>query len=619
MPAKNNHSNAVVNSKPRRSIVGFFWEMLAPFWGYILGFLSVTFIWALGTNLEHYFMKMVLDRLANAQASDIMLRALPPVIYGFITVALLSITWRFYDWLTIFFESNLKKHIILSLFNRLLKHSFSFHQNHFSGNLANKVSEVAASVHAAVHILTDRVVACILVLAFSLYNVSLVHKAFALGMLCWVMLSFGMALVMIFFFQRLLMEASESRSVVVGHLVDILSNVVSVRFFANFKFENRFLTKWVDFAVSKEQSRDRLFFWINMYQGAAFLIWEGVSSWWLLQGLAAGNFTVGDFVLILNMNTFLVDFFWSLAKDVRQFWVEIGNIRQGLVVLDVPLQIVDKPDAKPLVVTQGKIEFDKVVFCYPEYNKIFNGQSVVIHAKQKVGLVGHSGCGKSTFVNLILRLFEINGGKICIDGQDISMVTQESLRQAIAIIPQEPSLFHRSLLENIRYGNINATDEQVMEAAKQAHAEDFIKAMPEGYNAMVGERGVKLSGGQRQRVAIARAVLKNGPILILDEATSQLDSITENHIQDSLWDLMQNKTTLVIAHRLSTLLYMDRILVFDHGKIVQDGTHQELLAQDGIYKELWDAQVGGFLPGTDEVKDELEELAEDYNEEESEG
>ena len=209
--------------------------------------------------------------------------------------------------------------------------------------------------------------------------------------------------------------------------------------------------------------------------------------------------------------------------------------------------------------------------------------------------MGYSGGGKSTFVNLILRLYDVMKGSILIDGQDIRAVTQDSLRKHIAMIPQDPSLFHRSLMENIRYGRLDASDEDVIEAAKKAYAHEFISTLPQGYHSLVGERGVKLSGGQRQRIAIARAILKNAPIFILDEATSQLDSVTENLIQESLWELIQNKTTIVIAHRLSTLLHMDRILVFDKGMIIQDGTHHELLSKSGLYKQLWDAQVGGFF------------------------
>ena len=283
-------------------------------------------------------------------------------------------------------------------------------------------------------------------------------------------------------------------------------------------------------------------------------------------------------------------------SEVDEFNKAVGRCKQSLNSLLVPLEIHDKPDAVNLNANHGQIIFDNVKFHYKGTEPLFHNKSVRIKAGQKIGLVGYSGSGKSTFVNLILRLHDVTDGAILIDGQDIRDVTQDSLRANIAMISQDPSLFHRSLMENICYGRIDATDEEVIEAAKKAHAHEFIIKLPQAYESLVGERGVKLSGGQRQRIAIARAILKNAPILILDEATSQLDSITESLIQESLWELMQGKTTIVIAHRLSTLLNMDRILVFEQGKIVADGTHKELLTKKGLYKTLWEAQVGGFLP-----------------------
>jgi ATP-binding cassette, subfamily B, bacterial len=243
--------------------------------------------------------------------------------------------------------------------------------------------------------------------------------------------------------------------------------------------------------------------------------------------------------------------------------------------------------------------FENILFHYKDAEPLFHNKSVVIMPGQKVGLVGYSGSGKTTFVNLVLRLYDVTSGSILIDGQDIRDVTQKSLREAISIIPQDPTLFHRSLMENIRYGKTDASDEDVIKASKQANIHEFISKLPKGYESLVGERGVKLSGGQRQRVAIARVMLKNAPIVILDEATSQLDSITESTIRESLRILMQDKTAIVIAHRFSTLMYMDRILVFDQGKIIEDGSHKELLKKKGIYKSLWDVQIGGFLPAED--------------------
>lgn len=322
----------------------------------------------------------------------------------------------------------------------------------------------------------------------------------------------------------------------------------------------------------------------------------GCAAFSLIHLYGKGLISIGDFALILGLSMELGHMMWYTMFQVDQFNQALGKCRQSLRALILPHDIQDKNEATQLIVTEGQIDFVQVKFHYRGTETLFQNKSVTIAAGQKVGLVGYSGSGKSTFVNLILRLYEVVDGQILIDGQDIRDVTQHSLRRAIAMIPQDPTLFHRSLLDNIRYGRPDATDEEVIAASEKAHAHEFISQLPQGYGALVGERGVKLSGGQRQRIAIARAILKNAPILMLDEATSQLDSITESNIQASLWELMQHKTTLVIAHRLSTLLQMDRILVFDKGHIVEDGTHAQLLKQGGLYKTLWDAQVGGFLP-----------------------
>jgi ATP-binding cassette subfamily B protein len=347
--------------------------------------------------------------------------------------------------------------------------------------------------------------------------------------------------------------------------------------------------------VQKDRTKDWFFLKVHALQGGSFLILQAVCFWWLLEGLVTQTMTPGDFVLVLTLNLRIVETFWNIAKEMRDFWEKTGDVVQGLAVIQVPLEIKDKPNAPQLSVPKGEIVFENVQFQYHGAESLFEHKSVIIKPGQKVGLVGYSGSGKSTFVNLILRLFDVTAGNIKIDGQDIREVTQDSLHEAIAMIPQDPSLFHRSIFENIVYGRRDATNEEVIKAAKRAHAHDFIISLSGGYDTQVGERGVRLSGGQRQRIAIARAILKNAPILILDEATSQLDSVTEGEIQQSLWDLMQHKTSLVIAHRLSTLLSMDRILVFDKGCIVEDGSHQELLNQDGLYKQLWEAQIGGFL------------------------
>jgi ATP-binding cassette, subfamily B, bacterial len=286
----------------------------------------------------------------------------------------------------------------------------------------------------------------------------------------------------------------------------------------------------------------------------------------------------------------------NLSRRFLEFFEYIGNITDGVSIIIRPHEILDSPTARELVVTHGEIRFEKVDFAYIGGMKVFEGLDLLIRPNERVGLVGFSGSGKSTFMNLILRLYDLQGGRILIDGQDIREVTQDSLRRAISMISQDPMLFHRSLYENVRYGSLDATDAEVHDAARQAHAHEFIASLPDAYDSLVGERGVRLSGGQRQRVAIARAVLKNAPIFFLDEATSSLDSVTERHIQDSIEHLLRGRTSIVIAHRLSTIAHLDRIVVFHEGQVVEDGAHADLLERGGHYARMWGMQAGGFLP-----------------------
>jgi ATP-binding cassette subfamily B protein len=306
--------------------------------------------------------------------------------------------------------------------------------------------------------------------------------------------------------------------------------------------------------------------------------------------------TVGEFSMVAGLAIMLIEAARGLSRSFLEFFEYLGNISDGVAVFVQPHEIVDKHEASVLKVDRGEIAFNDVKFIYKEGLQVFEDLDVTIESKQQVGLVGFSGSGKSTFVNLILRLFEPQSGAIEIDGQNILDVTQDSLRESVSMIPQDPQLFHRSLMENIRYGRLDASDDEVIEAAKKAHAHEFILQTEKQYDSLVGERGVKLSGGQRQRVAIARAILKNAPILILDEATSALDSVTEKKIQLGLDNLMKGRTVVVVAHRLSTISHMDRILVFDQGRIIEDGSHQQLLVRDGHYARLWNMQAGGFLP-----------------------
>jgi ATP-binding cassette subfamily B protein len=372
--------------------------------------------------------------------------------------------------------------------------------------------------------------------------------------------------------------------------------MLNVKLFARRPFEARYLASFQDDEIAKAKKA--------MWQIEIMRIGLGLNGlllifgmlFTLLYGWERQWVTLGDFTQVMMQAVWLLGWMWYITFQLTTFIRERGTVANALILIQQSHGLTDQSQAAPLNITRGEIQFDEVRFAYQKNRNVFNRLDLTIPGGQKIGLVGYSGAGKSTFVNLILRFYDIKSGRILIDRQNIAEVTQDSLRSQIAMIPQEPSLFHRSLMENIRYGRLGASDEEVIQASKLAHCHEFIEKLDEGYSALVGERGIKLSGGQRQRIAIARAMLKNAPILILDEATSSLDSVTEKLIQESLHLLMQGRTTIVVAHRLSTLSDLDRIIVFDKGMIVEDGTQEQLLNMNGHFAKLWAMQTEGFLP-----------------------
>jgi ATP-binding cassette subfamily B protein len=495
----------------------------------------------------------------------------------------------------------LRAEIRKSLFSYLQHHSHRYFISHFAGSLASRIAEVSmSSMHALWTITFDfypLVIKSLVALIILFYASSELTLVLSLWLAVYIYVSYLLARRCRVYAQ----DFAEARSLVTGKVVDSVTNVMNAKMFARRQYEEDYLTDYLNHEVDHALRTYWYMEKLRWFQFTAAMVLMVAMVGYALKIWSEGDMTVGEFSMVAGLAIMLIEAARGLSRSFLEFFEYLGNISDGVSIFVQPHEIIDKSDAPVLQVPRGEIVFDDVTFIYHEGLQVFEHLQVTIESKQQVGLVGFSGSGKSTFVNLVLRLFEVQGGAIRIDGQNILDVTQDSLRESVSMIPQDPQLFHRSLLENIRYGRLDATDDEVVDAAKKAHAHEFILQTEKQYESLVGERGVKLSGGQRQRIAIARAILKDSPILILDEATSALDSVTEKKIQLGLDNLMKGRTVVVVAHRLSTIAHMDRILVFDQGKIIEDGSHQQLLQRDGHYAHLWNMQAGGFLPEKDEV------------------
>jgi len=506
--------------------------------------------------------------------------------------------WRVNDWALLKYEPALRNTITQTAFAQLSAQPHRFFQNNFAGALTAKITDMVNAIPTMITTSINGFFHNALVLSITTAMLASISPLFALALIAWAISFLAVSAITLSRFSYLIHQAAEAGSQVAARCVDALTNMLGVRLFSTHKEEAGIIGKAQRGYLNASQKRRWFSLKLNVAQSITFWLYQATCVYLLIKLRSAGQVSPGDFALILGLNLSLVHDLWELSEKMRDFADHWGQTSQALTTFYTPLEVQDAPDARELVCTEGTIVFNHARFSYPRGEALFQDTVLTIPAGQKVGLVGYSGGGKSTFVNLILRLYDLASGAILIDGQNIAKVTQSSLRKAIAFVPQEPSLFHRTVGENIAYGNPDATEAQIKDAARKAAAHEFIMKMPDRYDTVVGERGTKLSGGQRQRVALARALLKQAPILILDEATSQLDTITEQEIQTSFTKWFEDhgeahkQTTLVIAHRLSTLLHMDRILVFDKGHIVQDGTHQELLAQEGLYATLWHVQHG---------------------------
>ena len=570
------------------------------FWKYkfsgLLVLFSVSAAAGLNTVFPIYFKKFF-DVLSSPAPQTVVVSGLMRILLTLII--LYAVNWVFWR-LTHFTMSAVQPRIIADLSNfcfaYLQKHSYRFFENSFVGSLVKRVKWFSSAFETVM----DRVVWDLLPLLVNLTIILYVlfSRSFWLGLAValWlvVFLSFNGLFARYKIKYDFIRSAKETETT--GLLADTITNSHTISLFNGYQREVKRFAK-----VTDELRKIRQFTWnLNAFfeagQGILTIILEVGALYLAVRLWQKGILTVGDFVLLQFYLVNIFDRVWNFGKIIRTIYENLADAEEMTVILQTPHEIMDIVNAKDLRVTASQIDFKQVDFCYHQTRSVLKDFNLTVASHEKIALIGPSGAGKTTIVKLLLRIHELTAGEILIDGQNISHVKQESLRSNIGLVPQDPILFHRSLMENIRYGRPEATDQAVIEAAQKARCDEFINELPEKYNTHVGERGIKLSGGERQRVAIARAILRDAPILILDEATSSLDSASEKLIQEAIDELMKDKTVIVVAHRLSTIRKMDRIVVIDDGQIVEEGSHQQLLNQkNGQYKNLWEIQVGGFV------------------------
>jgi ATP-binding cassette subfamily B protein len=583
-----------------KATAAYYWRHALKYPGAVVGVLvTIPLTVLVNTYLPALIMANVLSKLSQHHYVNHQIwRSFGPELVAYITLMLFGmLTWRFVDFFMWQVEKKVERDIAEEVFNHLLDQSADFHANNFTGSLVSQNSKLLGGY--------IRVADTTIFQVYPLFAGIIIASAILLGraplyvilLLLFATIYIVNALLVTRPVRRLSQDYATAESKQTGYLADALTNSMAVKSFAGGDYERARFHKTTGETQDHLSRFARAHSFQSVYLGLPNRIISSMALFVAVVSVMVFHANIGTVFLILSYTSSIVDQLFSFGNNsLRNYNRAFGDASDMVEILAQKPTIQDPAEPETSQMLDGAITLSNVGFSHQGVDEaLFQKLNLQIKPGEKVGLVGHSGSGKTTFTRLLLRFSDVDSGEILIDGQNIAHVTQDDLHRAIAYVPQEPIMFHRSLQDNIRYGKPEATDSEVVAAAKVAHADEFIVTQPKGYKTLVGERGVKLSGGQRQRIAIARAMLKDAPILLLDEATSALDSESEALIQDALWKLMEGRTAIVIAHRLSTIQHMDRIVVLDNGKVVEQGSHKELIGAGGTYASLWARQSGGFL------------------------
>ena len=581
-----------------KDVAGYIWRGTKDSWlAMVLAVVGIALASAFEIMAPLYY-KRFFDLLSSAQDKNILAPQLIHVLVVILIIAGASwLGWRVGSIAGISFQTKGMANLRQQAYNHLIYHSYGFFANNFTGALVQRVGRYARSFER----LTDRIIWSLVPLLVRLVGITIVtltiEARLTIMILGWALLYMATNYFYSLWKLKYNLRAAEADSRTTAVLSDTIANQNNIEIFSRHEKEKKNFKE-----VTEQQKKIVAFNWnidlgLDAIQSAFIIFIEFAIFYFAIRYWQVGIVTIGTFVLVQMYVLGLGMRLWEFSRIVRDFYESYADAREMVEIMKLPYEIKDLPGAPSLSVLAGGVIFENVDFAFSDAStrEVLKNINLKIADGEKVALVGPSGSGKTTLVRLLLRLYDTLGGKILIDNKNIKEVTLESLRNNISLVPQDPILFHRTIIENIRYGKDDATNEEVLTAAKLAHCDEFVNNLPQKYDTYVGERGIKLSGGERQRVAIARAILKNAPILILDEATSSLDSRSEAFIQDALDVLMKDKTVMVIAHRLSTIRKMNRIIVLEKGSIKESGTHDELIADDTLYKKLWTLQAGGFI------------------------